>query len=122
VNPDKATIVCADDDPTTLERLGGLLTQEGFEVLTRASVSATLECMWARLPDLLIIDPTMDNMAGYELCKQLRTHPETERVPIVLHTTGALPADQGLYNCVCAKPADGGALLLAIRTLLMDRP
>jgi PleD family two-component response regulator len=117
----KATIVCADDDPTALERLRVLLTQEGFEVLVRESTSATLECMWERLPDLLIIDPMMARMAGYDLCKQLRTHPETERVPIVLHTTASVHADKGLYDCACAKPADRSVLLLAIRTLLMAR-
>jgi chemotaxis family two-component system response regulator PixH len=118
----KATIVCADDDPTALERLRLLLTEEGFEVLTRESTSGTLECMWERLPDLVIIDPMMARMAGYELCKQLRTHPETERVPIVLHTTAPVPADKGWYDCVCSKPADRSVLLLAIRTLLMVRP
>jgi len=119
----KATIVCADDDPTALERLRILLTEEGFEVLVRESTSATLECLWERLPDLLIIDPMMARMAGYELCKQVRTHPETERVPIILHTTASVPAeDAGSYDCVCAKPADRSVLLLAIRTLLMSRP
>jgi len=122
VNLAKGTIICADDDPSTLERLQGLLSQEGFEVLTRASTLATLECMWKRLPDLLIIDPTIGHMAGYKLCKQLRSNPETERVPIVLHTTGDLPEDRGSYDCVCAKPVDGSVLLLAIRTLLMTRP
>ena len=121
MSTDKGTIVCADDDPITLEQLQTRLTQEGFEVLTRASTSATLECMWERLPDLLIIDPMMGRMTGYELCKQLRTHPETERVPIILHTRGELPEDNALYDCVCVKPADGSALLLAIRMLLMAR-
>jgi PleD family two-component response regulator len=117
-----ATVVCADDDPTALERLRVLLCEEGFEVLVRESTAGALECMWERLPDLLIIDPTMGSMGGYQLCKQLRTHPETERVPIVLHTMAPVPTDKGLYDCVCAKPADRSILLLAIRTLLMARP
>lgn len=122
MSSDKVTIVCADDDPITLQQLQTRLTQEGFEVLTCASTSATLECIWGRLPDLLIVDPMMGRMAGYELCRKLRTHPETECVPIILHTRGDLPEDKSLYNCVCAKPADGSALLLAIRMLLMARP
>jgi DNA-binding response OmpR family regulator len=119
----RATIVCADDDPQALERLQVLLTQEGFEVFPCASAPAALECIWERLPDLLIIDPMMAHMAGLALCKQLRANPETERLPILLHTATALPATEGgLYDCVCAKPAQLRALLLVIRTLLMERP
>lgn len=118
----KSTIVCADDDSAALERLRLMLTPEGYEVLARGSTSATLECMWERLPDLLIIDPMMACMGGYQLCPQLRSHPETERIPIVFHTTLSPPAEKGLYDCICAKPAERSILLLAIRTLLMAGP
>jgi CheY-like chemotaxis protein len=59
---------------------------------------------------------------GLELCRRLRAAPETEHIPIVLHTAATAPTDQSLYNCVCSKPAERSALLLVIRTLLMVRP
>lgn len=118
----RSTIVCADDDPQELERLRRLLSEEGFEVFACPSAPATLECIWERLPDVLIVEPMMASMAGVALCRQLRAHPETERLPIVLHTARSIPADTGWYDCVCAKPAERSALLLVVRTLLMERP
>ena len=118
----QATIVCVDEDPVALERLRVLLTEAGLEVIAMSDGAAALERIWQRLPDLLILDPMMDNMVGLELCRRLRAAPETNHIPIVLHTAATAPTDQSLYNCVCSKPAERSALLLVIRTLLMVRP
>jgi PleD family two-component response regulator len=118
----EATIACVDDDPTALERLRMILAAGGFETIAISNLPTALDRIWERLPDLIILDPMMGNMRGLELCRQLRAHPETEHIPIVLHTTAAAPEEAGLYNCVCAKPVDSAALLLLVRTLLMVRP
>ena len=115
------TIVCVDEDLGSLEFLRSLLTPEGFDVVTLSSAPLALERIWERLPDLLIVDPMMADGAGGELCKKVRAHPETCRIPIILHTAAAqLPEEVG--NCVCAKPTDPRALVEAVRTLLMARP
>jgi CheY-like chemotaxis protein len=116
-----ATIVCVDEDLGSLEFLRSLLTSEGFDVITLSSVPLALERIWERLPDLLIVDPLMAEGAGGELCQKVRTHPETCRIPIILHTA-ALQAPEALGNCVCAKPTDPSALVEAVRTLLKARP
>lgn len=117
-----ATIVCVDEDPGALEFLRSVLTPEGFDVITLASVPLALERIWERLPDLLIIDPLMADGAGGELCKEVRTHPETCRLPIILHTAAGQVPEEAMGNCVCAKPTDPSTLVEAVRTLLMARP
>ena len=69
---------------------------------TRANTVEALECVWAHLPDVLLVDPMMEGMSGFDLCRQVRKHPETERIPIVLHTATAAGEPQGLYDCLCA--------------------
>jgi PleD family two-component response regulator len=118
----KATIACVDGDPTVLEHLRMNLTAAGFETIAISTVAMALDRIWERLPDLIILDPMMCNMRGLELCRQLRSHPETDHIPIVLHTAVPAPEEPGLYNCICARPVDSGALLLLVRTLLMVRP
>jgi CheY-like chemotaxis protein len=115
-----ATIVCVDEDPGSLEFLRSLLTPEGFDVVTYSSAPLAQERIWERLPDLLIVDPQMADGAGGELCKQVRTHPETCRIPIILHTAAQVP-EEAMGNCVCAKPTDPSTLVEAVRTLLMAR-
>jgi PleD family two-component response regulator len=119
VSASKATIVCVDEDPTALERLRMVLTEESFEVVAVSGAGVALEYIWKRVPDLLVIDPMMDSMAGFDLCRRLRAHPETDHIPIVLHTAAPAPTEASLYDCVCSKPAERSALLLVIRTLLL---
>lgn len=118
----KATIVCVDEDPGSLEFLGSVLIPEGFDVVTLSSAPRALELIWERLPDLLIVDPLMADGAGGELCKKVRTHPETCRIPIILYTTADQAPEEGICSCVFAKPADPSTLVGAVRTLLMARP
>jgi len=116
-----ATIVCVDEDSGSLEFLRSLLTPEGFDVVTFSSAPLALERIWERLPDLLIVDPQMADGAGGELCKKVRTHPETCRIPIILHTAAAQVPEEAMGNCVCAKPTDPSTLVQAVRRLLMAR-
>jgi PleD family two-component response regulator len=117
----KPTIVCVDGDRTALERVRTILSADGFETVAISKVSTALDRIWECLPDLIIMDPMTCNMRGLELCRQLRAHPETDDIPIVLHTALAVPEEAGLYNCICAKPVESRALLLLVRTLLMVR-
>jgi PleD family two-component response regulator len=118
----KTTIVCVDGDPTALERLRTILSAGGFETVAISNVSTALDQIWECLPHLIIVDPVTCNMRGLELCRQLRAHPETDDIPIVLHTALAVPEEAGLYDCICAKPVESRTLLLLVRTLLMVRP
>jgi CheY-like chemotaxis protein len=117
-----ATIVCVDEDPGSLEFLRSLLTPEGFDVVTFSSAPLALERIWERLPDPLIVDPLMVDDAGGELCKKVRTHPETCGIPIILHTAAAQVPEEAMGNCVCTKPTDPSTLVEAVRTLLIARP
>ena len=38
------------------------------------------------VPDLLILDWMLPGLSGVELCRRLRTRPETERLPIIMLT------------------------------------
>ena len=40
----------------------------------------------AQKPDLVLLDLRMPGMDGYEVCKQLKTHPEVGVIPIVVLT------------------------------------
>src|SRR5438034_11463046 len=38
-------------------------------------------------PDLLLVDVVMPHMDGYQLCRELRGHPQSAYVPIVVATS-----------------------------------
>jgi twitching motility two-component system response regulator PilG len=38
-------------------------------------------------PDLILLDVTMPNLDGYELCSLLRKHPSFRRTPVIMVTS-----------------------------------
>ena len=69
-------VVIIDDEPTTL-----LLLESAVEPLAKAvtvSHSANaFSVIKAQLPDLVVLDISMPELSGFEVCKQLKACPET---------------------------------------------
>ncbi|MDF2401382.1 two-component system response regulator [Aeromonas sp. 5HA1] len=81
-----ATILIVDDSPENLMVLTGLLSPT-YRVLAAQSGEKCLRIATGKtLPDLILLDVMMPGMDGYEVLKQLRTNPETSRIPVVLLT------------------------------------
>lgn len=112
-------ILAVDDNPDALALLRLLLRREGFEVITVASGSEALQFMQQHfLPDLVITDYSMPGMTGLELCKHLRSQPETCHIPIFLHSALSEPPAASLYDDVFTKPADLRSLVRTVRARL----
>ena len=81
-----ATILIVDDSPENLMVLTDLLSPT-YRVLAAQSGEKCLRIATGKtLPDLILLDIKMPGMDGYEVLKQLRTSPETSRIPVVLLT------------------------------------
>lgn len=81
-----ARILVVDDDPVSLKVVTAILKQVGYETLTAASGSEALSRLDELRPDLVISDVEMPRMNGYELTRQLRQHPLTAHLPIMILT------------------------------------
>ena len=65
-------ILIVDDDETIRYAMDGLLSREGYEVLTAGDGFEALAAMRGGMPDLLITDLKMPNMSGFELLGVVR--------------------------------------------------
>lgn len=93
-----ATILIVDDSPENLMVLTELLSPS-YRVLAAQSGEKCLRIASGKTkPDLILLDVMMPGMDGYEVLKQLRTNPDTHRIPVVLLTALADPQseEQGL--------------------------
>ena len=118
-----APILIVDDDPDACTILRLFLTAEGFEVITAQSVPAALSCMRDHLPSLIITDYNMPEATGLDLCRDVRSHPGTWGIPIILHTGKELShTDELLYDKVFEKPTDLHRLSYAVRQMLAAHP
>ncbi|OGR66565.1 MAG: hypothetical protein A2X31_04400 [Elusimicrobia bacterium GWB2_63_22] len=76
-------VLMVDDTPANLELLSVMLKGRGYKV--RAAVSGKLALQAARNdpPDLILLDISMPEMDGYEVCAQLKSEERLKDIPII---------------------------------------
>lgn len=80
------TVLIADGDAIWVNSMARLLEAEGYRVLrARTGVDALYQARMRR-PDLLLLDPDLVQLNGWEVCKRLRRSPDMENVKVVLLT------------------------------------
>ena len=85
--PDKATILCVDEDARILSLRAALLSIAGYEVVTAADTEVALQLLASRHIDLVVTEYIQTSGGWQEFAGALKVHkPE---VPILLYT--ALP-------------------------------
>jgi PleD family two-component response regulator len=81
-----ARVLVADDDPQNLELIAEVCRSEGFEVEGVGSGDRALDAARRRTFDLLLLDAAMPGMDGLEVCRQLKSDPETAAIPVMIVT------------------------------------
>ena len=76
-------ILVVDDDTTNLKFLVDLLTESGYRVRPASDGELALRSVQAKLPELILLDYNMPGMNGIEVCRLLKTDPETRDIPVI---------------------------------------
>ncbi|MGB6010365.1 MAG: sigma-54 dependent transcriptional regulator [Desulfobacterales bacterium] len=66
------SILIVDDEPSILKSLGGLLSDEGFGVITAANGYEALKIVDTESPDLVLLDIWMPGIDGIETLKEIK--------------------------------------------------
>ncbi len=122
----ESTILIADDNEQNVELLQAYLDDVGCTVVVARDGEETLEKVAEAKPDLILLDIMMPKMSGYEICRTLKSNPETASIPIcmvtALNETGDIEraVDAGTDDFL-SKPIHRLELLTRIRSLLRVR-
>ena len=76
-------ILIIDDEPLLLELLEKRLSPR-YDVIAAFNGEEGLESALHHRPDLILCDILMPKMDGFELCRTLRMHEQTRRIPFVI--------------------------------------
>lgn len=116
-------ILIADDDWLNRDLLKTYLTSSGCEVMVAIDGQMALEMAMRQTPDLALVDVQMPRLDGVELCKTMKSTPETRFVPVVVVT--AFDTDEEKIRAIDAgaddfisKPYNSIILLTRVRSLL----
>ncbi len=82
------TILIVDDEPSILQSLSGVLSDEGFDVLTASNGYEALKIIDTTSPDLVLLDIWMPGIDGIETLKEIKKdNPQTQVIMITGHGT-----------------------------------
>ena len=89
----KIKILVADDDNNVLNIIRYSIGDQ-FEILEAANGKEALGMIFARSPDILILDVMMPEMDGYMVCNELKEHDSTKNLPIIILSAKASVDDK----------------------------
>ena len=119
----KPVILVVEDEAALARLIGYNLENEGFEVLETARGEDALLIVRERQIDLMLLDWMLPDVAGIEVCRQLRRKAETRSLPIIMLTARGEESDRirGLdtgADDYIAKPFSHDELAARIRAVL----
>jgi len=118
-----ATILIVEDEAPVREMLRFLLLQGGMEVREAQDAVVARQRLSEERPDLLILDWMLPGQSGVALARDLRRHPDTREIPIIMLTARAGENDkvQGLESGAddyVTKPFSPREFLARVKALL----
>lgn len=81
--PYRADILAIDDTPENLKLLSQLLTDRQYKVRSVTKGVTAIRAAQAAPPDLILLDISMPEMGGYEVCEQLKADERTREIPVI---------------------------------------
>ena len=120
-------VLVVDDEPDVRALLRANLKSAGFDVLEASNGAEALSIAKHDLPTVIILDLMMPEMNGIEVCRALRKHPPTSRIPILMLTAKTTEEDKvagfevGADDYV-TKPFSPRELILRVRAVARRKP
>ena len=116
-------ILVVDDTPLNVKLLADRLSAVGYDIATATSGEEALEKAVHEQPGLIVLDIILPKKNGFQVCRQLKTAPETQDIKIIMLTSKTQDSDRfwGLKQGAdeyMTKPFDDEELVANVAKLL----
>lgn len=122
-----AVILNVDDNQPGRYAKSRILTHAGFTVHNAATAKEALEFADRYAPDLVLLDVNLPDGNGIDVCRRLKTAPESAAVMVLQISASAITAPQATAalnsgaDCYLMEPVDPDVLVATVRALLRLR-
>lgn len=116
-------ILLVDDEKDVLKVIGKRLTMAGYTIVSASEGKTALKILEKELPDLILLDITMPDMDGIEVCSRIKKHTLMSNIPIIFFTARDSMQDKvrglkkGVHDYI-TKPINHRELLARIEAVL----
>jgi CheY-like chemotaxis protein len=116
-------ILLVEDNDMNRDMLSRRLIKRGFEVCIAVDGAQGVTMAKEELPSLILMDMSLPVMNGWDATREIKSHPETSKIPILALTAHAMSGDrEKALEAGCddfdTKPIDLSRLLEKIDRLL----
>ena len=119
-------ILVIEDDPAISRLVDYSLKHEGYDVTTASNGLEGIRKAHYEAPDLVILDVMLPGMDGFEICHQLKSESDTQKLPILMFSAKAQEVDKDTGRKVGAddylpKPAAPADIVNRVEKLLQKK-
>ena len=118
-----AKILIVEDNPVVRFNVSHLLQSAGFAVLEASTGAEAWRLANAALPDLVLLDVMLPDASGIDLCREIKSHPELQKLFVVLLSAIETSPDSQIVgleagaDAYIARPIENRELLARVHAL-----
>ena len=77
-------ILLVEDSPAHLQLMQAALEGRGYTIITAEDGEQALEQAHRHHPHIILLDVVLPKKNGYQVCRQLKTEPDMNGIPIIM--------------------------------------
>ena len=89
-----AKVLVVDDSPTELRMVLEALKDKGHDISTAVDGEEALKKAAEVMPKVMVLDIILPKKNGFQVCRQLKTSPETKEIKIILLSSKSQDSDR----------------------------
>lgn len=126
LRPDSPLIFIAEDEADILELVITRLEQAGYRTCYAKNGWEAIDGIRRYTPDAVLLDINMGGMDGFAVLKNMKSHPQTTKIPVLMLTARGTPEDVdkaitlGAHDYL-TKPFQDHVLLQRVARLIRRR-
>ena len=78
------SVLVVEDEPAQREVLAYTLEAEGFSVETAGTGDEAMLLVQEGMPDVIVLDWMLPGVSGIEVCRRIKSRPETRGIPVIM--------------------------------------
>ena len=106
-----AVVLIVEDNLMNMKLVRDVLQFKGYETLEANSGRDGVRLAIEHLPDLVLMDIQLPDINGMTAFEEIRAHPRTRHIPVLVVTASVMPQDQQRiaasgFDAFISKPID----------------